>query len=142
MARHSGHGRSQQLWTEGEALERAGKPRDAVKLFVQAALAEEEAGQPMRARILWEQVAAKAGPTPLVLERLATVSERAKLLDDALDFWVGAFLKHTADGRQDAAKLARERALVLKPRVQPHAPNALVAPTIEGASPELLAGLV
>jgi hypothetical protein len=140
MARQ-GPNRSQALWTEGEALERAGKPRDAVKLFVQAALAEEEAGQPLRARILWEQVAGKAGLSGLVLERLADSSEKARLFDDAFDFWVGAVVRHAVDGKADASKLARERALGVRRKTQPHGRHPLVAALIAGASADLLADL-
>ena len=58
MARKQGPGRSQALWTEAEALDRAGDADGAVKLFVQAALSEEQASEPLRARLRWERLAA------------------------------------------------------------------------------------
>lgn len=144
MARPGGRGHSQALWTEGEALERQGRPAEAVKLFVRAALAEEEADQPLRARILWERIAERVGATGTVLERLAAASEKARLRDEAFDYWAAAAARHHADGRLDDARRAKERAAAVAARVGPHERPALAAGVLEGPGrafvAELLAG--
>lgn len=119
MARQQ-RGRSQEWWTEGEALERAGNLTKAVTLYAKAAVAEEDAGQPLKARILWEQIAGKTGASGIVLERLATSSERAKIADEAFDYWLAAAVRYHGEGRPDDAKRARERAQVLRKRVGAH----------------------
>jgi hypothetical protein len=110
---------SQDLWTEGEALERAGKGREAIDLFVRAALAEEDAKRPLRAKLLWEQIAQRVGPTGTVLERLGSACSRAKLNEDAFDYWVAAAAKYHAEGRAEDASRARLHAAELKKRL-PH----------------------
>lgn len=97
---------SQALWTEGEALDRAGRPREALDLYVRAAGTEEDAGQPLRARLLWERIAERYGASGLVLERLASTSGRAKLQADAFHYWMAAAAKHRADGRAAEAERA------------------------------------
>ena len=133
---------SQALWMEGEALERAGKTREAVKLFVQSAVAEEESGQPLRARILWEQVASRAGATGTILERLANASERAKLRDEAFDYWAAAAASYHGAGREDDARKARERAAALAPKVGPHERPALARPALDGPHAAFVADLI
>jgi hypothetical protein len=127
---------------EGEALERAGKTREAVKLFVQSAVAEEESGQPLRARILWEQVASRAGATGTILERLANASERAKLRDEAFDYWAAAAASYHGAGREDDARKARERAAALAPKVGPHERPALARPALDGPHAAFVADLI
>ena len=108
---------SQDLWTEGEALERAGKGREAIDLFVRAALAEEDAKRPLRAKLLWEQIAQRVGPTGTVLERLGAACGKAKLNEDAFDFWVAAAARYHAEGRAEDASRAKLHAADLKKRV-------------------------
>jgi hypothetical protein len=133
---------SQDLWTRGEALERAGDGRGAIDLFVKAALAEDEAGKPLRARLLWEQIAARTGLTGTVLERLAGACERGRLREEAYDYWVAAAARYAFEGRlQDAAR-ARVHASGWKSKVAPHAPTPLAARAIAetGSSVEALLG--
>lgn len=109
MSRHS----SQELWTEGEALERAGRMREALDRFVGAASAEDEAGRPVRARLLWEQIAQKAGATPSLLERLARSCARAGFREEAFAYWTAAGAAHHDAGRAEDASRARHHALEL-----------------------------
>lgn len=120
---------SQELWTEAEALERAGKPGEAVALFVKAALAEEDAGELLRARVLWERIAERTGATGTLLERLALCSARAKRREDAFDFWLAAAARFHAEGRVEEAGRARSRASDLKAagRLAPHERTGLAA---------------
>ena len=108
---------SQDIWTQAEALERAGRGKEAIDLYVQAAIAEEDARRPMRARLLWEQIAQRTGASGTVLERLARVSARAHLDDDAFDYWVAAVASFHAEGRTDEADRARGHALDVKRRL-------------------------
>lgn len=117
MARQA---KSQQLWTEGEALERAGKATEAIALFVKAALAEEQGGRALRARLLWEQIAERTGPTGIVLERLASASAGAKLVDDAFDYWRAAAVSYESEGRPDDAARASAHARQAKAKVGTH----------------------
>ena len=102
------HRSSQAAWTEGEALERRGNRVAALKLFVKAALAEEDDLSPMRARVLWERIAERTGPTAMLLERLASTSEKAGLAEEALAYWLAtaAAARHANDtetaGRADS----------------------------------------
>jgi len=128
MARKQGPGRSQALWTEAEALDRAGDADGAVKLFVQAALSEEQSGEPLRARLLWERLAAR-GPVvggPL-LERLATCSQQVELWDDAQDYWQAAALRYGQAGRAEDARRAEEARAELAPKVEAHAVHPIAA---------------
>lgn len=122
MARRA---KSQQLWTEGEALERAGKATEAVGFFVQAALAEEQDGRALRARLLWEQIAERTGPTGTVLERLASASAGAKLVDDAFDYWQAAAALYESEGRPDDAARVSAHAQQIEAKVGPHERPAL-----------------
>lgn len=122
MARRA---KSQQLWTEGEALERAGKGTEAIGLFVKAALAEEQDGKALRARLLWEQIAERTGPTGTVLERLASASAGAKLVDDAYDYWKAAAALYTSEGRADDAARVNAHAEQVEAKVVPHERPAL-----------------
>lgn len=124
---------SQALWTEGEALERAGRKEDAVRKFVESALAEESEGKPLRARLLWEGIAARAGTTGTVLERLAQTSGRAQLHDDALDYWVAAAVRYREDGRTEDAARALMQARSAKAKTGPHETVALARATLERA---------
>ena len=108
---------SQELWTEGEALERAGKSREAIDLFVRAALAEEDAKRPLRAKLLWEQIAQRVGPTGTVLERLGSACQRAKLNEDAFDFWVAAAARYHVEGKAQEAARAKLHAGDLKKKL-------------------------
>lgn len=117
--------KSQELWTEGEALERAGKAAEAVGLFVKAALAEEEGGRALRARFLWEQIAERTGPTGTVLERLAAASAGAKLVDDAFDYWRAAAARYQSEDRPDDAQRATAHARQLEAKVGAHETPAL-----------------
>lgn len=122
---------SQELWTRGEALERAGDARGAIDLFARAALVEEEAGKPLRARLLWEQLATRTGATGTLLERLAGACGRAGLREEAFDYWVAATARYELEHRPDDAARARAHAAVLKRRVGPHACTPLAAPAHE-----------
>lgn len=134
---------SQQLWTEGEAQERGGDTRKALDLFVQAALVEEEGRRPLRALLLWEQIAQRTGATGTVLERLARASEGGRLLDEAFDYWAAACAMYDAEGKTDDAARARDHALRLKAKVGPHDRPALAAGVLEREAArvaDLLAG--
>jgi len=124
---------SQQLWTEAEALERAGRLQEALDLYVRSAGAEEDAGRHLRARLLWERIAERFGATASLLERLATASARARLREDAFDFWLAAAAAHGADGRDEDARRAREHAVRLKAKgVGEHTTQALAARALQG----------
>ncbi|MFM2153439.1 MAG: hypothetical protein RL199_1874 [Pseudomonadota bacterium] len=127
------HGRSTELWMEGEAAEKAGQSKKAIQLFAQAAIAEEDGGDPLRARLLWEQISHRVGLTSTVLERLAAANERAKLLEDAFDLWRAAAVCRHAEGREEQAAQAKERARLLKPRTAPHALTELAEKALQGA---------
>ena len=114
---------SQEIWTEAEALERAGKGGEAIDLYVQAAVAEEDAHRPLRARVLWEQVAQRTGPTGALMERLARVCGRAHLDDEAFAYWVAAAAQFRADGRTDEAESAAAHALDHRRRMPAGAPE-------------------
>jgi hypothetical protein len=135
------HGRSTELWMEGEAAEKAGEAKKAIQLFAQAAIAEEDGGNPLRARLLWEQIAARVGLTSTVLERLAAANERARLLEDAYDLWRAAAVRLSAEGKQDQAARAKERARELKGRAAPHATTELALKALEGADLAYVADL-
>lgn len=139
MARRS----SQAYWTEAEALERAGRKREALDLFIRAAATEDDT-RPMHARHLWEQIAVKFGTSPSLFERLAAASERSELLDDAFHYWAAAAVGHQAAGRAKDSDYARERALALRSRRSPSAaPPELAASVLDPSHPivsELLAG--
>lgn len=129
MARQA---KSQQLWTEGEALERAGQAAEAMGLFVKAALAEERAGQGLRARLLWERIAERTGPTGTVLERLALTSIQARLADDAFDYFRAAARRYEAEGRSEDAERVHARAQGLAEGVTPHEMPALAREVLDG----------
>lgn len=129
MARRS----SQELWTKGEALERSGDATGAIGLFVQAALLEQESGRPLRARLLWEQLGQRTGPTASLLEQLATCAERARLTDEAFHYWVAATARHRAEGRPDDAARTAVHATRLRARIPPDTlPPPLAAQALEG----------
>lgn len=107
---------SQQLWTEAEALERAGKAQEAIGLFVKGAVSEEEAGEPLRARFLWEEIGKRTGATGTLLERLAICSEQARLVDDAYNYWIAAANTYARDNRLPDAHRARLHAEALAPK--------------------------
>ena len=145
MARQAHGGRplhSQQWWTEGEALERAGRLKEAVGLYAKAAMAEEDAGHPLRARILWEQVAEKAGATGTVLERLAMASGRAQLRDEAFDYWAAAAARYHGEGRADDADRAKAHAAALKAKVGAHDRPKLAEAALAGPSGRFVADLL
>ncbi len=145
MAARTRRGRSthsQELWTKGEALERAGRPTEAVALYTKAAIAEEDASRPLRARILWEQLAQKTGASGTVLERLATVCHRAHLADEAFDYWVAAAARYHAETRPSDAERARAHALALKPKVQAHEPVPLAQKALAGPAGQRVADLL
>jgi hypothetical protein len=135
------HGRSTELWMEGEAAEKAGQPAKAIQLFAQAAIAEEDGGHPLRARLLWEQIASRVGLTSTVLERLAAVNERARLFEDAYDLWRAAAVRLAAEGKDVQAARAKERAKELKARAAPHAMTELARKALEGADLAYVADL-
>jgi hypothetical protein len=135
------HGRSTALWMEGEAAEKAGQSKKAIQLFAQAAIAEEDGGHPLRARLLWEQISQRVGLTSTVLERLAAANERAKLFEDAYDLWRAAAVRLHAEGRTEQAARAKERAQLLKPRMTPHATTELASKALEGADLSYVADL-
>lgn len=112
--------KSQELWTRGEALERAGQGAEAMGLFVKSALAEEQDGKALRARFLWEEIARRTGPTGTVLERLAKTSQGAKLLDDAFDYWRAAKVRYESEGRAEDAARAAAHAEQLESKAGPH----------------------
>ena len=128
MARRPGKGRSQALWTEAEALERAGDTAGAIRLFVQAALSEEQAGEPMRARLLWERLAVREPVGGPLLERLAVCSDQAKVWDDALDFARAAAVRYTQAGRSADAARMNELITEVEPKAAPHEPVELARP--------------
>jgi hypothetical protein len=105
---------SQELWTQAEALERAGKKKEAIDLLVKAASMEEDDRRPLRAKILWEQIAQRTGPSGVLLERLARVCARAQLEDDAFAYWVAATAQFRAEGKTEPAEKARAHATSLK----------------------------
>ncbi len=122
---------SQALWTEAEALERAGEQGKAMDLYVRAASAEEDAGRPLRARVLWEQIAQRVGASGLVLERLANVCGRSHMREESFDYWVAAAARYHADGKAEDAARARSHAQSLKTRGIPaHEPPAIAAEAI------------
>jgi tetratricopeptide (TPR) repeat protein len=133
---------SQALWTEGEALERAGKPADAMKLFAKAAVEEEDAGQPLRARILWEQIAKKAGTSGIVLERLALTCQKGKLVDEAFDYWLAAAATYHGEGRVDEAVRAKTHASQLRARVTAHDRAPLAAAALAGPAAQYVKELL
>lgn len=112
--------KSQELWTRGEALERAGQGAEAMEQFVRSALAEEQDGKALRARFLWEEIARRTGPTGTVLERLAVTSAGAKLLDDAFDYWRAAQRRYESEGRPEDAARAGAHARQLESKAGPH----------------------
>ena len=125
---------SQAAWTEGEALERAGKTREALDLYIRGAQAEEDADQPLRARLLWEKIADRTGVTGTILERLAQCSGRAKLRDDCCTYWQAAAVRYTTEGRTIDALRAREHALRLqKAGAQPGERPKLAAAVLDAA---------
>ncbi len=135
------HGRSTGLWMEGEAAEKAGQSAKAIQLFAQAAIAEEDGGQPLRARLLWEQIASRVGLTTTVLERLAAVNERARLWEDAYDLWRAAAVRLAAEGKEAQAARAKERAKELKGRAATHALTEPARQALEGADLAYVADL-
>jgi hypothetical protein len=108
---------SQDLWTQGEALERAGNSKEAIDCFVRAAASEEDSGRPVRAKLLWEQIAVRAGVSGNVLERIAAVCTRGKLFDDAFDYWTAAAARFHLEGRGEEAERSRAHAAELKKRL-------------------------
>jgi tetratricopeptide (TPR) repeat protein len=108
---------SQALWTRGEALERAGQVKEALDLYIKAAVAEEDARRPLRARLLWEQIARRTGISGMLLERLASVSGRARLEEDAFDYWVAAAARFDTEGHRADADRAKAHALDLRKRL-------------------------
>jgi hypothetical protein len=136
------YGSSQELWTEGEALERAGKPREAVALFVKAALAEEDQGEPMRARLLWEQVADRTGPTGSLLERLASNCARAKLREDAVAYWLAAAAQYAAEDRPTDAERARGHLADFRKAPPPAADRPLLAEQVIARHRDRIADLL
>jgi hypothetical protein len=99
---------------QAEALERAGDSRKAIDLYVKAAVSEEDAHRPLRARVLWEEVAQRTGPTSALLERLARVCGRARLDEDAFAYWVAAAALFRAEGKTEEADRAGAHALDLR----------------------------
>lgn len=133
---------SQAYWTEAEALERAGKKREAVDLYVRAASLEDKS-RPMHARHLWEQIADKFGTTPTLLERLASSSERAELVDDAFHYWLAAALSYRQQQKERDSAFTADRARKLQTRrspssVPPPHAQALIEPNAEWISEILL----
>ncbi len=102
---------------EAEALERAGDPQKAIDLFVRSAVAEEDAHRPLRARLLWEEVAKRTGPTATLLERLARVCARGHLDEDAFGYWVAATALFRLEGRTEDAEKAGAHAIDLRRRL-------------------------
>lgn len=126
---------SQAYWTEAEALERAGRTREALDLFVRAASVE-ESNRPLHARHLWEQIAEKFGTSPSLFERLASSSEKGELIDDAFFYWLAAAVEHHKADRAQDSEYARERASVLKPRRSPDAKAPeLAAKSLDPSNP-------
>jgi hypothetical protein len=126
---------SQDLWTEGEALERAGKGREAIDLFVRAASVEEDAHRPLRAKLLWEQISTRIGASGTVFEKLASACGRGHLNDEAFDYWVAAAARYHVEGRAEDATRARAHAAEFRKqfkRMDPErVPPALVAQAVE-----------
>ena len=141
MARKPGQGKSQALWTEAEALERAGDVEGAVRLYVQAALAEEHAGEPVRARLLWERLATRGPVEGPLLERIATCCESSRSWDESFDFWRAAAARYQRAGRSADAQRARDRAVALRPRVAPHDLAVLALPAFVGEGADFIADL-
>jgi len=135
------HLRSTELWMQGEAAEREGLPKKAVQLFVQAAIAEEDADQPLRARVLWERIADKVGLTASLLERLAAVNERARFFGDAYDLWRAAAVRLHAEGREPHAIQARDRARAIKQKAVLPKSSPLALKALEGFSQAFVAEL-
>ena len=102
----------------GEAMERAGQAKEAVDLYVRAAVAEEDAHRPVRARLLWEQVGQRTGPSGMLLERLAVVCGRAHHDEDAFHYWVAAAARFHGEGRATDSDRARSHATSLKKRMR------------------------
>ena len=123
---------SQDLWTQAEALERAGRNKEAIDLLVKAAISEEDDRRPLRAKILWEQIAQRTGPTGSLLERLAGVCGRAQLEDDALAYWVAATAQFRAEGKADDAEKAKAHATSKKHRFDPAAEMPELAKKVIG----------
>lgn len=121
---------SQDLWTQAEALERAGRNKEAIDLLVKAAISEEDDRRPIRAKILWEQIAQRTGPSGVLLERLARVCSRGQLEDDAFAYWVAATAQFRAEGKNDEAEKTRAHAIATKRKL------SLAAADLE-ALPEL-----
>jgi hypothetical protein len=112
---------------DAEALERAGEPQKAIDLFVRSAVAEEDAQRPLRARLLWEEVAKRTGPTAALLERLARVCGRAHLNDEAFGYWVAATALFRSESRTEDAEKAAAHAMDLKRRLSAAARRNLPA---------------
>lgn len=132
---------SQAYWTEAEALERAGKKREALDLYVRAASVEDD-NRPLHARHLWEQIAAKFGTSPSLFERLAAASERAELYDDAFHYWVAAAVTHEGAGREKDTAYARERAEALRAKRSPSTSVPELAGSVLDSSNPIVSALL
>src|SRR5687768_14667508 len=105
---------SRHLWLQGEALARRGERGAAMGAFVDAAVAEEQAGRPLRALAAWEAIARRFGASGHVFERCARICQHVELHPSTYIYWAAAAATYRREHLEKEAYVATTHALILR----------------------------